>query len=101
MEKYDEVPYEDLRYIYGEIMYGGHITDDWDWRTNNTYLKVLIRPELMNNMNIIPAANPIYWVPDPNKFAFEDYVKYIEKLPTESPMMFGMHNNAEINFLTS
>lgn len=67
LEKYKTVPYEDLRYIYGEIMYGGHITDDWDRRTNNTYLKVLIRPELLSNMNLVPGKNPIYRVPDPNK----------------------------------
>ena len=47
LAKYDIVPYDDLRYIFGEIMYGGHITDDWDRRTNRTYLKVIIRPELM------------------------------------------------------
>jgi len=34
------VPWADLRYIFGEIMYGGHITDAWDRRTNNTYLQV-------------------------------------------------------------
>jgi len=28
-------------------MYGGHITDYWDRRTNNTYLYVYIRPELL------------------------------------------------------
>jgi len=28
-------------------MYGGHITDAWDRRTNNTYLMVLIKPELL------------------------------------------------------
>lgn len=36
-------------------MYGGHITDDWDRRTNNTYLKVLIKPDLLNNMNLVPG----------------------------------------------
>lgn len=41
--KYDVVPWDDLRYIFGEIMYGGHITDDWDRRTNAAYLKTLIK----------------------------------------------------------
>jgi len=48
LTKYEKVPYDDLKYIYGEIMYGGHITDNWDRRTNNTYLKVLIRPEILS-----------------------------------------------------
>lgn len=26
----ESVPWEDLRYIFGEIMYGGHITDAWE-----------------------------------------------------------------------
>jgi len=47
LTKYEKVPYADLAYIYGEIMYGGHITDNWDRRTNNTYLEVLIRPEIL------------------------------------------------------
>ena len=27
LSKYEVVPWDDLRYIFGEIMYGGHITD--------------------------------------------------------------------------
>lgn len=50
LKNYDTVPYSDLRYIYGEIMYGGHITDNWDRRTNATYLLVLIQLEIMNGM---------------------------------------------------
>jgi dynein heavy chain len=52
LSKYEKVPYQDLCYIYGEIMYGGHITDDLDRRTNNTYLQVLIRPAIMDNMQL-------------------------------------------------
>jgi len=47
LAKYEVVPYDDLKYIFGEIMYGGHITDFWDRRTNNTYLVTLIKPELL------------------------------------------------------
>jgi len=25
-----KIPWDDLKYIFGEIMYGGHIVDDWD-----------------------------------------------------------------------
>jgi len=52
-------------------------------------------------MNLIPSSSPIYRILDPNKSNYSDYQKYIEKLPTESPQMFGMHPNAEINFLTN
>lgn len=33
-----KVPFNDLIYIFGEIMYGGHIVDDWDRRLCNSYL---------------------------------------------------------------
>jgi dynein heavy chain len=101
LSKYDKVPYDDLRYIYGEIMYGGHITDDWDRRTNNTYLKVLITPELLNKCNIIPSSKKIVRVPDPSKSDYNDYWEKIEQFSDERPYMFGMHSNAEINFLTN
>jgi len=52
---YEQVPYRDLQYIFGEIMYGGHITDNWDRRTNETYLAVLIRKEIMDNMQLTLA----------------------------------------------
>jgi dynein heavy chain, axonemal len=96
--KYEVVPYDDLKYIFGEIMYGGHITDAWDRRTNNTYLQVLIKPELLQNCNL----SPNFKSPDPTKFDYEGYRNYIEtKLPVESPILFGLHPNAEIGYLTT
>lgn len=96
---YENVPYADLQYLYGEIMYGGHITDNWDRRTNNTYLQVLVRPEIMQKMNLTLA--PGFRSPDPAKFQRPDYVNYIDQLPPESPQMFGLHSNAEIGYLTN
>ena len=82
LKGYDVVPYDDIRYIYGEIMYGGHITDNWDRRTNETYLKFYITPALMQNMNLAP----LFKSPDPAKFDYDAYNNYIDtRLPIESP----------------
>jgi dynein heavy chain len=100
LSSYEKVPYADLRYLYGEIMYGGHITDGWDRRTNNTYLDVLVKPEIMNGMQMTCTFG--FRAPDPAKFERANYVSYVEeKLPTEVPAMFGLHANAEIGYLTN
>merc|ERR1719421_740811 len=98
LNKYENVPWPDLRYIFGEIMYGGHVTDQWDRRCNNTYLKVLIVPELLSNMNLAQGFKS----PDASKLEYQHYVKYVEeKFPAETPQMFWLHPNAEIGFLTN
>lgn len=100
LTNYELVPYADLKYLFGEVMYGGHITDDWDRRTNNTYLEVLIQPKILDGMNLTLA--PGFRSPPPNKFNRPEYVKYVdEKLPPEDPRMFGLHPNAEIGYLTN
>ena len=92
------VPWQDLQYIFGEVMYGGHITDAWDRRTNNTYLQVYLKPELMSGLEVGPG----FAVPDCSALGFEGIASYIkERLPKESPPMFGLHPNAEIGYLTA
>lgn len=39
LENSSKIPWEDLRYLFGEIMYGGHITDGWDRRLCCTFLQ--------------------------------------------------------------
>jgi len=101
LTKYEKVPYADLQYIFGAIMYGGHITDDIDRRTNSTYLLKLIKPEILMQMNLTMTAGS-FKSPDPMKFDRDKYMNYIEtNLPTEIPQMFGLHPNAEIGYLTT
>ena len=45
-----QVPWNDLKYIFGEILYGGHITDDWDRLLCNTYLDFFMRREFLEEM---------------------------------------------------
>lgn len=95
LEANTNVPWEDIRYMFGEIMYGGHITDKWDRRTCSTYLETLLHEMLMEGGFDLA---PNFAVPPVGNYA--DYVQYIEEvLPEESPPMFGLHPNAEINFL--
>lgn len=48
LEANAKVPWEDLRYLFGEIMYGGHITDDWDRKLCRTYLEEYMHPDMVN-----------------------------------------------------
>lgn len=48
LEVSSKVPWDDLRYLFGEIMYGGHITDDWDRRLCRTFLEEYLQPELVS-----------------------------------------------------
>lgn len=38
-----KIPWQDLKYIFGEIMYGGHIVNDFDRLLANTYLDHIMR----------------------------------------------------------
>ncbi|NXM72263.1 DYH9 protein, partial [Serilophus lunatus] len=91
-----KVPYDDLRYLIGEIMYGGHITDDWDRRLCKTYLEEFIKPEMLEGELLLAPGFPL-----PGSMDYNGYHQYIdEALPPESPHLYGLHPNAEIGFLT-
>jgi len=92
------VPWDDIRYIFGEIMYGGHITDAWDRRTCNTYLQEFQNPGLFGGMELAPGFKS----PSPENIDYTGYTTYVmNNMPNESPSLFGMHPNAEIGYSTS
>eukprot|EP00928_Gymnodinium_smaydae_P023763 TRINITY_DN1947_c0_g1_i2.p1 TRINITY_DN1947_c0_g1~~TRINITY_DN1947_c0_g1_i2.p1 ORF type:complete len:4562 (+),score=1174.36 TRINITY_DN1947_c0_g1_i2:66-13751(+) len=95
-----KIPWDDLRYIFGEIMYGGHIVDDWDRRTCEKYLQYFMKDELLDEIEMIPYADGKLSWPSPQPGPHEKYLEHIETMPSESPLFFGMHPNAEINFRT-
>ena len=50
-----KVPWEDLRYIFGEIMYGGHIVEDWDRRLATAYLSRYFNEGLLDTAEHFPT----------------------------------------------
>jgi dynein heavy chain len=96
-----KIPWDDLRYIFGEIMYGGHIVDDWDRKMCEKYLLYFMRDELLDEIEMVPYADgKLSWM-SPQPGPHEKYLEHIETMPAESPLFFGMHPNAEINFRTA
>jgi len=53
LEANNKVPWEDLRYLFGEIMYGGHITDDWDRKLCISYLEELMQSDLVDKSQYV------------------------------------------------
>ncbi|KAM8734967.1 dynein axonemal heavy chain 11 [Acanthopagrus schlegelii] len=90
-----QVPWEDLCYLFGEIMYGGHITDDWDRRLCKTYLEEFMHPKMFEGeLFLCPGFLA------PPFMDYGGYHSYIdEHLPSENPTLYGLHPNAELECL--
>ena len=99
-----KVPWDDLRYIFGEIMYGGHIVDNFDRRFCAAFLEILMQDTLLDEAELFPfieGKGINFKCPAPLA-SFEKYIEYIEtEAPGETPLAFGMHPNAEIDFRTN
>ena len=92
------VPWEDLRYIFGEIMYGGHIVNDFDRLIANNYLEHFLRDELLEEMELFPfAKDEKASFKTPNPTTFDRYLEHIDQnFPSETPVALGLHPNAAI-----
>ena len=91
-----KIPWEDLRYLTGDVMYGGHITDDEDRRLCSTYLGKYFREELLDQIELYEGFQ------SPPPLSYDKYIEYINtNMALETPKMFGLHPNAELDFRTS
>jgi dynein heavy chain len=99
-----KIPWADLRYIFGEIMYGGHIVNDFDRLVANTYLEWYMKDDLLEETEMYPYAEDekslSFRTPLPT--SYDRYLDHIdEELKIDTPVAFGLHTNAEIDFRTT
>ena len=91
-----ELPWKALLCMTGEIMYGGRLTDEWD----RTCLLLILERSFNSSLLKQPcrlAKHGTYMVPAGSHK--EEFMAYIDSLPTsETPEIFGLHNNADIMF---
>jgi len=98
-----KIPWQDLKYIFGEIMYGGHIVNDFDRLLANEYLNFYMKDELLDETEMYPFAEDEKGVSfmSPAPTSFEKYIEHIDKnMAGDTPIAFGLHPNAEIDFRT-
>ena len=99
-----KIPWADLKYLFGEIMYGGHIVNDFDRKLCATYLDCFMKDELLDETEMYPYNDEekglSFMCPAPT--SYDKYVEHIDQtLTVETPIAFGLHPNAEIDFRTT
>ena len=102
IDEHDDVPWETLQYVIGQVNYGGRVTDAWDQRCVNSLFKCYYTPALLERADFTFAvtADGNYELPAPG--LKRQYLQFAEQLPaSESPDVFGLHNNAEMQYQIS
>jgi len=96
LEDQEEIPWESLLFVIGEITYGGRVTDDLDRRCLMSMLNIVLSPGIQEEDYKFSDAGIYY---PPNDGNLKTYTDYIDSLPLkDEPEVFGMHQNTNINF---
>ncbi|CDJ60958.1 hypothetical protein EMWEY_00008520 [Eimeria maxima] len=105
--KASDIPWETLRYLIGEAMYGGRVTDDYDRRVLATYLEEYLGEFVFDSYRQFSFCKvPIsYALPaDSTSAGHIEFIKMFAKLSLQNmpasntPEVFGLHTNAEIGY---
>ncbi|KAJ0391647.1 hypothetical protein P43SY_005629 [Pythium insidiosum] len=99
----EQLPWGSLKYLIGDAMYGGRVSDDYDRRILTTYLSEYMGDFLFDDFQPFFFSRSGFDYSLPSKPGDLDvYVQLVETLPlTNSPAVFGLHPNAEIGYYTN
>jgi dynein heavy chain len=92
LEEQEVVPWDALRYVVGQINYGGRVTDDLDRRCLMSILGKFFTPDILTDEYKFSPSG-MYFAPPQGSLS--NYLQYIETLPlTADPEIYGLNENA-------
>ncbi|MED6233128.1 Dynein heavy chain 2, axonemal, partial [Ataeniobius toweri] len=95
LDKYDEIPWDALKYLIAGVNYGGHVTDEWDRRLLTAYINDYFCEAAVNQTFYKLSSLPTYYIPRDGPLSrFQEHINTLP--PTEHPEVFGQHPNADI-----
>ncbi|XP_061907301.1 dynein axonemal heavy chain 10-like isoform X1 [Entelurus aequoreus] len=96
------IPWGSIKYLIGEVMYGGRVIDSFDRRILNVYMDEYFGDFLFYDFcrfHFFKSHDVDYKVPPNGPRTI--YIDEIESLPlANTPEVMGLHSNAEIGYYT-
>lgn len=94
------VPWGAIKYLIGDAMYGGRVTDDYDRRVLQCYLNEYMGDFIFDDTNKFSFSQAGFDYAMPQAGPLDVYKDAVEELPLLNPPgVFGLHANAEISYL--
>ncbi|XP_044296574.1 dynein axonemal heavy chain 10 isoform X1 [Varanus komodoensis] len=101
-QKDDKIPWGSLKYLIGEVMYGGRAIDSFDRRILSIYMDEYLGDFIFDTFqpfHFFHNDDVDYRIPEGQ--TKDEFVEEIESLPlANTPEVFGLHPNAEIGYYT-
>jgi dynein heavy chain len=97
----ENIPWGSLKYLIGDAMYGGRVSDNFDRRVLSTYLAEYMGDFLFDDCQKYYLSQSGFDYEIPEFGPLKNYTGMVEGLPlVNSPAVFGLHPNAEIGYFT-
>ncbi|XP_048268511.1 dynein axonemal heavy chain 8 [Bombus terrestris] len=88
------ISWHTIRYMIGEVQYGGRVTDDYDKRLLNTFAKLWFLDAIFSEDFVFYKGYPVLVYKQ-----VTDYLKVIDEMSSiDPPQVYGLHLNANITY---